>query len=233
MSVWGASYHEQKGYTRADMEEPRAAEFARIDFTDNGYASKVVLYIFMGIMDAIWQNYACECQRLPLDLLTTMLTRSSPFADWLMGALSNDAGQLAHLVGFYKAIQSAGAAGIYRMDSQLSPFMTELATSWGLAAAGIVFVIPVIWLRVKDRECLLVCLQVSRPIQLTELVCLQTPRRLSLRQMRPGSMRKSPLQLSRTPRVPWHRLVLFVPRAAAVDFVVIACTVSWGNDCKE
>lgn len=69
-----------------------------------------------------------------------------------MGALSNDASQLAHLVGFYKAIQSAGAAGIYRMDSQLVPFMTELATSWGLAAAGIVFVVPVIWLRVKDRE---------------------------------------------------------------------------------
>lgn len=69
-----------------------------------------------------------------------------------MGALSNDASQLAHLVGFYKAIQSAGAAGIYRMDSQLAPFMTELATSWGLAAAGIVFVVPVIWLKVKDRE---------------------------------------------------------------------------------
>lgn len=64
MSVWGACYHEQKSYTRADMAEPRAAEFARIDFSDSGYASKVVLYIFMGIMDAIWQNYACECRGL-------------------------------------------------------------------------------------------------------------------------------------------------------------------------
>ncbi|ORY85979.1 major facilitator superfamily domain-containing protein [Leucosporidium creatinivorum] len=129
MAVWGAAYHFQKGYTRADLAEPRAAEFARIDFKDAGYANHVVLYIFMGIMDAIWQN----------------------FAYWLMGAMSNDASQLAYLVGFYKAIQSAGAAGVFRMDSNLAPYMTELAVSWGLNAAGILFVIPVILLRVTDR----------------------------------------------------------------------------------
>jgi hypothetical protein len=40
------------------------------------------------------------------------------------------------------------------MDSNLAPYMTELAVSWGLNAAGILFVIPVILLRVTDREAL-------------------------------------------------------------------------------
>lgn len=40
------------------------------------------------------------------------------------------------------------------MDSNLAPYMTELAVSWGLNAAGILFVIPVILLRVTDRESL-------------------------------------------------------------------------------
>nr|CRX79206.1 hypothetical protein ls5931a1_00003 [Leucosporidium scottii] len=156
MAVWGGAYHFQnrppsRDYTRADLAEPRAPEFARIDFKDSGYAGHVVLYIFMGIMDAIWQNYACECPLLSLFLSSEADSATSLRADWLMGAMSNDSSQLAHLVGFYKAIQSAGAAGVFRMDSNLAPYMTELAVSWGLNAAGILFVIPVILLRVTDH----------------------------------------------------------------------------------
>ncbi|KAM0786137.1 hypothetical protein ACM66B_006946 [Microbotryomycetes sp. NB124-2] len=128
MVVWGCSYHYQKGYTRADMAEPRQPEFARIDFKDSGYAGHIILFVFMGAMDAIWQNYAY----------------------WLMGALSNDATSLGHFVGAYKAVQSAGAAGVYRMDTNLAPFMQELAVSWGLCAGSIVIVAPVVYYKVKD-----------------------------------------------------------------------------------
>ena len=54
-------------------------------------------------------------------------------------------------IGFYKAIQSAGAAGVFKMDSSLLPYMTILLTSWILAAVGIICVIPVLILRVTDH----------------------------------------------------------------------------------
>ena len=102
MAVWGGCYSFQvsvlapsllylqltsfrSGYTRADI-----GVIPRIDFRTPGYASHIVLYIFCGITDAIWQNYAY----------------------WLIGSLSNSGTQLAYFVGFYKAIQSAGAAGV-------------------------------------------------------------------------------------------------------------------------
>lgn len=70
-----------------------------------------------------------------------------------MGAMSNDAAQLAYFVGFYKAIQSAGAAGVYKMDFELVPYKTMVIVSWCLAALGIICAVPLIALRVNDRTC--------------------------------------------------------------------------------
>ena len=58
------------------------------------------LYIFYGFIDAMWQTYAY----------------------WLMGALSNDPRKLAYFAGFYKGIQSAGAAVVWRLDAVKTPF---------------------------------------------------------------------------------------------------------------
>lgn len=80
--------------------------------------------------DAVWQNWIY----------------------WVMGALTNDAAQLAHFVGFYKAIQSAGAAGVFRLDSNKAGYMLELGVTWGLCMAAIVCVVPAVYLHVKDRE---------------------------------------------------------------------------------
>lgn len=41
-------------------------------------------------------------------------------------ALTNDAFKLARFAGFYKAIQSAGAAGSFGMDAVNTPFLNEL-----------------------------------------------------------------------------------------------------------
>ncbi|KAK4703723.1 hypothetical protein P7C70_g2495, partial [Phenoliferia sp. Uapishka_3] len=125
MVVWGCSYDFQKGYTRADI-----GVVERIDFKSPGYARHVVLYIWMGIMDSIWQNYAY----------------------WLMGAMSNEAPQLAYLIGFYKAIQSAGAAGVSAMDNDLVPYMTMLAVSWAICAAALVFIAPLIHFRIFEHS---------------------------------------------------------------------------------
>ncbi|GAA5930812.1 uncharacterized protein JCM15063_002467 [Sporobolomyces koalae] len=122
MAIWGSTYHYQRMYTRETV-------FKRIDIKDAGYAGRATLYFFMGVYDAIFQNYIY----------------------WIMGSLTNLPGNLSYLVGFYKGIQSAGAAGAYRADSNLQPYMSELATSWGLTTAALVFAIPVLLFRIGDH----------------------------------------------------------------------------------
>ena len=39
-----------------------------------------------------------------------------------------------------------------RLDPNLTPYMTELAVTWVVCGAGIIFIAPVIYTRLKDRE---------------------------------------------------------------------------------
>ncbi len=123
----GAALYYQKDYTRADAA---AATWVRVDLDDgSNYARRLILYIFFGVTDAIWQNWIY----------------------WVMGALSNDASQLAHLVGLYKSCQSAGAAGVFRLDANKASYMVELAVTWALCAFAILCIIPAVYLHVKDH----------------------------------------------------------------------------------
>ncbi|TFL02032.1 MFS general substrate transporter [Pterulicium gracile] len=121
--TWGYFY--QKEYTRESIE---SGETPKMDFSDSGYAAKVWLYLFFGIVDAQWQSAVY----------------------WLMGAMSNDPAKLAYFSGFYKAIQSAGAAGIWRADGIKVPYMNIFLSTWGLTVAGLLFALPMIHLRVKN-----------------------------------------------------------------------------------
>lgn len=67
-----------------------------------------------------------------------------------MGSLSNNARKLANFAGFYKGIQSAGAAGMWRLDAQKTPYMTEFASCWGLLLGSMLIASPVIFLKVKE-----------------------------------------------------------------------------------
>lgn len=67
-----------------------------------------------------------------------------------MGALTNNGRKLANFAGFYKGIQSAGAAIIWRLDSKGIPFMNEFASCWALLAGGLLLALPVILYKVKD-----------------------------------------------------------------------------------
>lgn len=89
-----------------------------MDIYDSEFYEKILLYIFFGILDAMWQTAAY----------------------WLMGAMSNDPAKLAHFAGFCmlsplvflccillstsltdKSLQSAGAAGVWRADAVKVP----------------------------------------------------------------------------------------------------------------
>jgi hypothetical protein len=67
-----------------------------------------------------------------------------------MGAMTNNGRKLANFAGFYKGIQSAGAAIIWRLDSKGIPYMNEFASCWALLAGGLLFALPVILLKIKD-----------------------------------------------------------------------------------
>ena len=67
-----------------------------------------------------------------------------------MGSLTNNGRKLANFAGFYKGIQSAGAAITPAIDSELVPYMTEFGITWGICAASIVIAMPLIWMKVKD-----------------------------------------------------------------------------------
>ncbi|KAF7331996.1 hypothetical protein MKEN_00079900 [Mycena kentingensis (nom. inval.)] len=100
----------------------------RIDFSEKRYIGRVFLYIFFGLLDSMWQ--------------TTVY--------WMMGAMSNDPSKLAYFTGFYKSIQSVGSVGSWRIDAVKTPFINLFASTWALSGAGLLFALPMIYLRVKD-----------------------------------------------------------------------------------
>ena len=68
-----------------------------------------------------------------------------------MGALTNSGRKTANFAGFYKGIQSAGAAIFWAIDSANTDYTAEFATCWGLLAGSLLIAAPVIFLKVKDH----------------------------------------------------------------------------------
>ena len=71
-----------------------------------------------------------------------------------MGSLTNNGRKLANFTGFYKGIQSAGAAIAPAIDNRMVSYMTNLAACWGLLAGSLVVAAPVIFMKVKDTTSL-------------------------------------------------------------------------------
>ena len=65
-----------RNYTRESVAP--ASGYVPIDLKDSAYPARVWLYIFMGLLDSMWQTLAY----------------------WIMGAISNDPAKLAFLTGF-------------------------------------------------------------------------------------------------------------------------------------
>ncbi|KAF8838976.1 MFS general substrate transporter [Paxillus ammoniavirescens] len=124
--IW--AYYYQKTYTRQSI----TPDAQKMDIYDSAYPAHIWLMIFYGLLDAMWQ--------------TTCF--------WLIGAMSNDTNKLAIYAGFYHSIQSAGAAGVWRMDAIGFPYMNIFISTWCLVAAGLVLSFPMIYLRVRDTTVL-------------------------------------------------------------------------------
>ncbi|KIK52133.1 hypothetical protein GYMLUDRAFT_50082 [Collybiopsis luxurians FD-317 M1] len=116
------AYFYQREYTRQTPPPD-------IDIYSGRYIGRVFLYICFGLLDSMWQIMSY----------------------WLMGAISNNAGKLAFMVGFYKSLQCAGAAGVWRVDAVKLPYMNIFLSTWLLLAAGLMSAFPMIYFRVKDH----------------------------------------------------------------------------------
>ncbi|KAJ6017775.1 hypothetical protein N7451_001154 [Penicillium sp. IBT 35674x] len=126
MAIWGGGYAYEKTYTRATVG---AADFQSTDWTSHGYVGPMFLYIFYGFYDAAWQ--------------------ASIY--WFMGALSNSGRRSANYVGFYKGIQSVGAAIVNNLDARKLSYKKEFISNWVLLAASLVVAAPVIFLKIRDH----------------------------------------------------------------------------------
>ncbi|OLN81962.1 UNC93-like protein 7 [Colletotrichum chlorophyti] len=128
MAIWGGGYAWQK--KQVSREATEASDFVAIDWTDGGelYIGPMFLYMFYGFFDAIWQTSIY----------------------WYMGALSNSSRKAANLAGFYKGIQSAGAAVFWRLDGVRTAPNTLFGATWGCLAGALVIGAPIIFLKIKD-----------------------------------------------------------------------------------
>lgn len=129
-AIWGGGFAFQEGYTRAEYLEAKEVEGSNffIDWTEGRYIGPMFLYIFYGFYDAAWQTCVY----------------------WFMGAITNNGRKLANFAGFYKGIQSAGAAIMWRLDGIGIPFINMFASCWGLLAGSLIIALPVMILQIKD-----------------------------------------------------------------------------------
>jgi hypothetical protein len=68
-----------------------------------------------------------------------------------MGALSNSGRRCANYIGFYKGIQSAGAAISNNLDARKVSFEAQFISNWVLLAASLIIASPVIFLKIRDH----------------------------------------------------------------------------------
>ncbi|KAI7849468.1 major facilitator superfamily domain-containing protein [Circinella umbellata] len=93
-----------------------------IHWTSPKFPGPFVLYMLYGFADSLYQTYLY----------------------WLMGAMSNDPALLARYAGFYKAMQSAGAAVSFGIDAADIPLRWECLICWVLVFISFPLVYPVV-----------------------------------------------------------------------------------------
>ncbi|KAI9253539.1 major facilitator superfamily domain-containing protein [Phascolomyces articulosus] len=106
MGVWGGGFAFQLTFEN-DYKDVH-------HWTSPGFGGPFVLYIIYGMTDAMYQSYMY----------------------WLMGAMSNDPSLLARYAGFYKAVQSAGSACSFGIDTGHVRLRWACLISWLLLAAS-------------------------------------------------------------------------------------------------
>ncbi|KAI0900670.1 MFS general substrate transporter [Annulohypoxylon nitens] len=137
--IWGGGYAWQRQQPSRAVSSDPAYESLKIDWTDRRFIGPMFLYIFYGFYDACWQTCIY----------------------WYMGALSNSGRRTANMAGFYKGLQSAGAAIFWRLDGLDVEYNTLFAATWAISAGSLLVAAPIIFYKIGDTTALEVDLKYS------------------------------------------------------------------------
>ncbi|KAJ1855063.1 hypothetical protein GGH12_001775 [Coemansia sp. RSA 1822] len=122
-AIWGGSLALHNKYP--DGIEPGN----RMDFKDTKKAAgPIILYLLCGIGDALYQSMAY----------------------WVIGALTNDNQKLSRYAGFYKGMQSFGAAIAWQLDIKVIT-INQIIANWVLFGASVPPMLYVIW-KIKNHS---------------------------------------------------------------------------------
>ncbi|XP_051121294.1 UNC93-like protein 1 [Andrographis paniculata] len=123
--IWAGGLVKQLDYGRKDLP------LEKLDFKDGGdFAGAFVLYFSYGLLDAMFQSMVY----------------------WVIGALADDSEILSRYTGFYKGVQSAGAAVAWQVDTRNVPFLSELITNWALMTVSFPLLALLVHRAVKDDD---------------------------------------------------------------------------------
>lgn len=110
--VWGGGIAFQRGWYRAlGPEDPTWG----YDLHDSRSRGPLALMFFYYCVDSFYQGLAY----------------------YTMSSLTNDPFKLARMAGYYKGVQSAGAAISFGMDALKTPYMTEVIVSFVIMLASL------------------------------------------------------------------------------------------------
>ncbi|KAJ2450072.1 hypothetical protein EV183_004529 [Coemansia sp. RSA 2336] len=122
-AIWGGSLALHLKYPEGIPKSER------LDFKDSKrVGGPIVLYFFCGLGDALYQSLAY----------------------WIIGALTNNNQKLSRYAGFYKGMQSFGAAIAWQLDIKV-PKLNQLIANWVLFGCSLPTMLYVIW-RIKDHS---------------------------------------------------------------------------------
>ncbi|KAL6885553.1 hypothetical protein ACP4OV_010332 [Aristida adscensionis] len=126
-AIWGGGLANQLRYIKAGknvMDNP-------IDFKDgHRYGSLFMIYFSFGLLDAVFQTLIY----------------------WIIGALADDSQILSRYVGFFKGVQSAGAAMGWQIYTKKMSLMSQLIVNWVLMTVSYPLLALLVFLAVKDED---------------------------------------------------------------------------------
>ncbi|KAJ2156217.1 hypothetical protein GGF46_005337 [Coemansia sp. RSA 552] len=126
-AVWACALLLQIRFTRGGSNTDYPG--GQIDFLETPRAAgPIFLYFAMGVVDSWYQNMAY----------------------WIIGTLTSDSYITARYVGFYKGIQSLGAAISWQISAQNAGYMDQLIGNWILFGLSLPTVIYTV-MHIKDR----------------------------------------------------------------------------------
>lgn len=135
----------QRKYSGAVVWSP---DFVPVDLTDSGYVASVILFMFYGFFDAVWQSFIFWYVRFHkllnrLSYICLLLFR-------LIGAIGDESEVAAGLTGFYKGLQAAGAAIAFRTNMLRNESFTDLIIVFAMLMASLFIAAPIILMKIRN-----------------------------------------------------------------------------------